>query len=208
MTDKLPIKNEPSTLKTEEQVRHLGNTVPTSDMSRLIAEAVAEALKVAIPAGIVGIEQARSGADNKAREAVVREMMRRTKRCPICGQPETACGGAFKKDKDGNDIVEHNEDGSLKYNYQLNHTQEYVGPKDENLFKWFQGIRVNGVRYLSDHWGHRVWIPRKSDILTSISAWEQNEKELSQKRSAEGMGMGSVGPGGVVKQGQGAIGWR
>lgn len=202
MSDKDPIVKNPVMLPNTV------NSIPASDVSKLIAEAVAEALKVAIPAAAIGIQQAQMAASNKSREQAVRELEKKLKRCPICALPESCCGGAFKKDAEGKDIVEKDANGATKYNYELNHVKEYVGPKDENLFRWFQGVIVNGVRFLADYPGHKQWIPRKSDILTTVNAWEANEKELSQKRTAEGMGVGSVGPGGARKGNQNFLGWR
>lgn len=212
--DKPSIKNEPKPA-ADTDVRHLGNTaganmVPADAVSKLVADAVAEALKVAIPAAAVGIQSAQTLAASKSREQIAREVERKLRRCPICALPESACGGAFKKDADGKDIVTKDADGNIKYDYTLNHQRVYVGPKDESLFRWFQGFIISGVRFLSDFPGHQVWIPIKSDILTNVNYWEQDQKDLLQKRSAEGMGAGSVGAQGQVlsKGQQRAIGWR
>lgn len=191
----IKIKNEPN-----EPVN------ATAEFQKALKEAVAEALKVAIPAAAVGITQAQNSSAKEQREMMVREAMRKTKRCPICNQPESACGGAWPKDEKGNAIETRKADGTEDYSYNLNHELAYVGPKDDNLFKWFQGLIVNGHRYLSDYPGHKIWIPKKSDILTQVNAWEQNEKDLMQKRTAEGQGM-SVGPGGVKRSNQ-YVGWR
>lgn len=208
------IKNEPlKDTKVENKdskvtiVPTTTGTVDSAALARIVADAVAEALKVSIPAAAVGINQANMQAQNTAREAQIRELMRKTKRCAVCGQPETACGGPFKKDALGLDVVEKNEDGSVKYNHELNHEKAYVGPKDANLMKWNPGIRVNGILYKSDNYGQTLWIPKKSDILTQIAAWEQNEKELMQKRTAHGQGM-TMMPGGGSGGVQPAIGWR
>jgi hypothetical protein len=211
MSEDIKIKNEPN--KQDSEVKHIGNTVggtvDAASLSRIVAEAVAEALKAAIPAAAIGIQQAQFTAAEKVREAQVREVMRKTKRCPLCGLAETACGGAWAKDKEGKDIIEYDAAGLPKYNWALNHTKEYVGPKDDNLFRWFQGVIVNGVRFLSDYPGHKILIPIKSDIMTQVSMWEQNEKDLLQKRTAHGMGMGNAGPGGVQRaQNQNFLGWR
>lgn len=197
--------------KPEIKVTALPNNVGTpsidpASMATIVAAAVAEALKVGIPAAAVGINQAQQQAAEKTREAQIRELMRRTKRCAVCGQPETACGGPWKKDAQGADIYSYNEDGTLKYDWEVNHEKAYVGPKDANLMKWNPGIRVNGVLYKSDLFGQTLLIPKKSDILTSIAHWEQNEHELMQKRTAEGQGM-VLGPGGSSRPSQ-SLGWR
>lgn len=208
----VPIKNEPK--KEDTEVTHIGNTVsgmvPAASLASMVKDIVAEVLKAAIPATAIGINQANQMATQQAREALAREIMRKTKRCAICGQPETACGGPWQKDAKGDDIVKLKPDGTMDYNYTLNHTKEYVGPKDDNLFRWFQGVFVNGVRYLSDYYNHKIWIPRKSDILTQTNMWEQNEKDLLQKRQAWGQGAGSIGPQGqVMNRGSSQyVGWR
>lgn len=197
--DKVPVKQDDLA----------SGVVTNAQMAKIISEAVAEALKVAIPAAAVGINAAQTQANDASLKGRIREAERRTKRCPICALPESACGGAFAKDAKGDDIVTRNEDGSLKWEPSINHVKHYCGPQDESLFKWFQGVIIKGVRFLSDHYGHLIWIPKKSDIPTLINAWERNEKDLSQKRSAEGNGMGYASAGGVVaRSNQPAIGWR
>lgn len=198
--NKVEVKNEPPKAP---------NSISAQDMSTIIAQAVAEALKAAIPAAAIGINAANAQAQEKNKEALIREIMRKSVRCPICGLPQTACGGPFKRDASGMDIVKKNEDGSPIYDYELNHVRAYCGPKDPNLFKWFQGMRINGIRFLPDHYGHQQWIPKKSDILTQVSAWEADQHDQMQGRKGEGMGAGSVGPNGVMSRGsQAALGWR
>lgn len=198
---KLVVKNEPPKQP---------NMVSASEMSTIIAQAVADALKVAIPAAAIGINAANAQANDKNKAAMIREVMRRTKRCPICGLSETACGGAWSKDAEGKDIEKRHADGSPDYNYELNHIRAYAGPTDPNLFKWFQGMKVNGVRFLPDYFGHRQWIPKQSDILTQVNAWEADQHDQMQRRTAEGMGAGAIGPnGGIMHRGnQNAVGWR
>lgn len=211
MDNKPNIKNEPG---KDTEVTHIGNTtsgmVSSAAFATMMKDVVAEVLKAIVPATIVGTKQAELEAQRQSREALARDIMRRTKRCAICGQPETGCGGAWKKDAKGEDIIKLKPDGSFDYDFELNHVKEYVGPKDENLFRWFQGLILNGVRYLSDYPGHKIWIPKKSDILTQVNMWEQNEKDLLQKRSAWGQGAGSIGPQGQVlnKGSSQFIGWR
>lgn len=209
---RLNVKNEPpkenkvdnkDTIQNKVTDPNASGTVDMRQLSRLMSEAVAEALKVAIPAAAVGINQGNMQAANQAREAQVRELMRKTKRCAVCGQPETACGGAFKKAADGSDIIERDSEGAIVYDYALNHERAYVGPKDANLMKWNPGIRVNSILYKSDQYGQLIWIPKKSDILTQISAWEDNEHSLMQKRTAQGQGMSPH-----MGVPQPAIGWR
>lgn len=202
MDEKVKVKNEPEAKAP--------NSVSAADLSSIVAQAVAEALKVAIPAAAIGINQANQEASSRNKEAVVRELMRKTKRCAICGLPETACGGPWKRDKDGKDVVVSKADGSPDYAYEENHIKAYCGPQDPNLFKWFQGLKVNGIRFLPDYYNHHQWIPKNSDILTQVNAWEVDQHDQMQRRTAEGYGAGALGPQGqILNRGdQRAIGWR
>lgn len=187
-----------------------GNKLPAKDVSQLIADSVAEALKIAIPAAAVGINKAQSAATQNDREKMVRMANLRTQRCAICNLPESACGGPYELDADGLKIIKKDKDGNPLYTPTANHIRFVCAPKDEYLFKWFQGVIIRGVRFLSDYPNHAIWIPIKSDIPTMINAWERNEKELSQRRQAEGQGAGAVGPNGERMHGgnNNAIGWR
>lgn len=188
----------------------MGAPTPTSeDMARMVATAVAEALKQAIPAAAVGVQQAQLEAQRLNQEAIVRKAQARLKRCAICGLPETACGGPFERDpKTGEQKIVVSADGAVQYEPSVNHIKYICAPRDESLFRWFQGVIIGGVRFLSDHPGHTIWIPKKSDIPTIINNWERNEKELSQRREAHGSGAGSVGRGGSMPGHTNAIGWR
>lgn len=179
-----------------------------AEMAKMISNAVAEALKIAIPAAAVGINQATAAATAKDRERITRDVMKKVQRCPICLLPLSACGGPYKTDSEGNEIKKTNEQGNPVYSPEVNHIKYFCGPKEESLYKWFQGVYINGVRFLADYQGHVQWIPKKCDIPTMISAWEKNEKELSQKRQAEGNGAGRLSPGGAIPGNQGALGWR
>lgn len=198
----VPTKVEP---KKEEQPQ---SSLNNAQVAKMIADAVAEALKHAIPATAVAINQANMAANNTAQAKLVAAVQKKLKRCPICLLAESACGGPFALDKEGNAIIEKYEDGSVKYDPGVNHMRYYVGPKDDNLRRHFDAVWVNGVPFKSFNPGQLVWIPKKSDIPTIVSHWEKNEKELSQKRVAEGNGAGAVGPGGVHPGYQGALGWR
>lgn len=179
-----------------------------SEMAKMISNAVAEALKVAIPAAAVGISNAQTLAANTTQEKRIREAMKKVQRCPICLLPVSACGGAFKADSDGNPIIKLDDNGGQIYEPSVNHIKYFCGPKEDSLFKWFQGVIINGVRFLADYQGHVQWIPKKSDIPTIISNWEKNEKELSQKRQAEGNGSTNRSIGGSMGGNGQAIGWR
>lgn len=179
-----------------------------SELAKMMSNAIAEALKLAIPAAAIGINQANQSASNKSREQQIREIQKKIQRCPICLLPVSACGGAFARDNDGNEIVKTDKNGGPIYSPEINHVKFVCAPHDESLFKWFQGVIVNGVRFLADYQGHVQWIPKKSDIPTIISNWERNEKELSQKRQAQGNGRSQRSIAGTQGGTGEAIGWR
>lgn len=80
-------------------------------------------------------------------------------RCPDCGQHETACKGK--------------------------HRQAVVWPNDRHYEKFFQGVRINGVTYISNGANHRITVPAESDVEYMAHMWTENEKEIAQGRVAE-----------------------
>lgn len=182
-------------------------TTRNSELSAMLKEILAQV----IPAAGVGISQAQTEANKKALAEQIRLKQARLMRCAICRQPISACGGPYELDKEGNPTGEKDAHGNVKVNPRINHIAAYVGPRNHRLFKWFQGIIVGGVRYLSDRPGHTIWIPKKSDVLTLINTWENDQEDLLQGRKAEGHGpMGFVGPGQSVNKmdSQQYLGWR
>lgn len=79
-------------------------------------------------------------------------------RCGDCGQYLTAC--------------------------KEEHVQMVVFPKrnPKKNGKWFQGVFINGVRYLSVNSSHRITVPKNAEIAHLVQQWEKNEEELSTGR--------------------------
>jgi hypothetical protein len=148
------------------------NSMSAEDIVKLMSVAMKEALTQAIPAAAIGIDAAKTQADTKSRDKTIREAMAKIQRCPVCLLPVSACGGAFAKDKDGNDTGKRAENGMLIPEPSINHIRWYCGPRDESLLAWFQGVIIKNVRFLSDYYNHEIWIPKKSDIPTIINNWE------------------------------------
>ena len=69
-----------------------------------------------------------------------------------------------------------------------------VFPKDENYALWFQGVRINGVLYLSNGPGHAVTVPADAAIEATIANWENNERVLEHGRKRQ-HNSGQFGPG-------------
>jgi hypothetical protein len=90
--------------------------------------------------------------------------------CTECGQPHMACRGRHRKCR--------------------------VLPSDEDQVEWFQGVKINGVNYLSPLDGREITVPADANIEYMVQQWSQNERELvrGKKRIRNS---GSVGPGGT-----------
>lgn len=83
-------------------------------------------------------------------------------RCNECKQHPNACKGA--------------------------HTKMVVFPtRYPQHADYFQGVIINGVRYLSNDDSHLVTVPTASvsDILNTVAGYEINEQEMSTGRIAE-----------------------
>lgn len=56
------------------------------------------------------------------------------------------------------------------------HMKMCVYPKNEEFGQFFQGVKVNGVVYLSDFPGHEITVPKENDIAERLQAAEQQER--------------------------------
>ena len=65
------------------------------------------------------------------------------------------------------------------------HVKMAVFPQERRLGKWFQGVKLNGVLYLSNHANHEITVPKHNDFASIISTWEENERVTAQGRVAE-----------------------
>lgn len=76
--------------------------------------------------------------------------------CPECKQPKMGCG---KK-----------------------HKQVVVYPRNPRHARFFQGVRLNGVRYISNGPGHAITVPADAPIEHLIQTFEKNEDEQTNGR--------------------------
>jgi hypothetical protein len=65
------------------------------------------------------------------------------------------------------------------------HEQMEVWCHDPEVNRWFTGVRINGVTYLSPEAGIRVTVPKGSDIASIISAYSQGEKEMMRGKKVQ-----------------------
>lgn len=109
-------------------------------------------LKEVLPAVLVASKQADRQADYESQreEAVAR--MRVAERCGDCGQLSSACRGE--------------------------HAMLVVFPKDDQNVQSFDGIRINGVPYRSQHGTDAICVPKDNNIAAILSAWENSEREM------------------------------
>lgn len=68
---------------------------------------------------------------------------------------------------------------------QGKHTQMVVWCRDPEADRWFTGVKVNGVTYISPHAGTPITVPLHSDIASILSAYEQGEKEMMRGKRVE-----------------------
>lgn len=64
------------------------------------------------------------------------------------------------------------------------HIKVAIFPSHRKHGKWFQGLFVNGVKYLSNHAGHLLTVPADLD-LSLIRNWEDNEDVMKDGREVD-----------------------
>lgn len=60
-----------------------------------------------------------------------------------------------------------------------------VYPRNRRHGKYFQGVLINGVRYLSNSLAHKIWVPANASIEYLIQQFEINEEETMNGRTFE-----------------------
>lgn len=148
------------------------------EMESLIEKASAGAVKAAIEA----LQPKKVEAPEKAKDAMAGLTEKEQEeflasfgagKCTICGQ------GAVKG----------------RYACKGKHVMMCVYPKDEYWGKFFQGVWVNGARYLSDGPGHLVAVPEDNNIEHEIQKWVDMERDNAQGRKRS-FNSGSIGANG------------
>ena len=129
------------------------------EVAAAAARAAVEAMMPAVASAIISANVPKvAGA-----VAVVPGQRTGLRRCYLCGLDEKVCGSDPK-----------------------NHVKMVVGPKRYPEFgKWFQGARINGVCFRSDHPNHKIVVPVAAigSILAQVEAFEMDERATGQRRS-------------------------
>lgn len=88
------------------------------------------------------------------------------------------------------------------------HKKIVVFPRDKRYAKWFLGVRINSVLYLSNGPNHAIVVPEDCAIEQLIEGWEDNETELAHGRVAA-HDSGSIGAAtSKFNQANAGAGWR
>ena len=132
-----------------------------------VSDAIKEAIKEALPMAAAMAAQASAAAQPKPVAGPGLPFLKQNKgKCSECGQFEAAC---------------KNE-----------HRLACVFPDDEEIGTFFQGVKINGVRYMSNGPGHLITVPKDSNVEYMVSAWVSQEKVLRTGRKMN-RNSGSIG---------------
>lgn len=137
-----------------------------TDASKAIREAISAAITEALPVATAMAAKVQAEANRPAPEAPPPGVFSREK-CAACQQYLVACKGKHKK--------------------------MAVYPKNSRYGRWFQGVRINGVLYLSNNSSHQITVPADNNIEHLVEVWETNEEQVTQGRNVE-HNSGGIGP--------------
>lgn len=101
-------------------------------------------------------------------------------RCGECGQTRAGCGGK--------------------------HREMVVWPSYMASERFFQGVKINGVTYRSQHAGHRIIVPADAAIEHAIGQWDKREQILQTGRK-KNHNSGSIGTAGSNVRPANGTGW-
>lgn len=184
--------------ETPEQQLEAGKS-----LKEMIAEGVTEAMKQVIPAMMLANRQMEAESKKQAKadrekelEAQIREEMSKLEVCSVCRQKVKACGGSVKDQRgneidafrhpDGVEVIVKGEDGKERVELRHgNHGRMYVNVANRRRAKWFPGVWINGVQYLSVTTQHLMWVPKDNEIGAKIADWAESDEELRTKREIE-----------------------
>lgn len=157
--------------------------VPQSEIARAVSEAIAAALPAAVAAAVQTMAAVQQGQKD-SQEAAMNAHRLTGEKCADCKQilPRGCKQG------------EHA------------HKMLVVFPTQKRNFKWFQGVRINSVLYLSNGPNHYIPVPAESNIEHDIQKWEDNEDAQAHGREAE-HDSGTMGAG-VARTHNAQMAWR
>ncbi len=115
-----------------------------------IADAVKQAISEALPAAAAIAAQVTANNQPKQAQTYVPPSRRGAPKCEECKQYKEAC-----KDQ---------------------HAMMCVWPDDDEAAQWFTGVKLNGVRYMSNGPGHMITVPKKNNIGYILAKWTENER--------------------------------
>lgn len=130
-----------------------------SEETKAPASALTKEVQEAIALSTAMVAEALKGQQGQIPGRPTRGVPDLGPRCGECGQYEVAC--------------------------KKQHRQAVVWPSNPHFVKFFQGVRINGVTYMSNGPQHRITVPAEADIEYAVAQWTDNEQEISQGRVAE-----------------------
>lgn len=168
--------------------------IPSAQMLQIDPAMFAKMVADGVSAAFVKMEEmklkAQEAANDKLKleaKALAEIQAAQRSPCPHCFQTGKACGyKEWKKtDENGKEVLGENGQPIMLNNDKEVHETISVLTERRSVTKWFQGIKINGVAYLSDWNGTPIKVPRVSMIGAATRRFEANELQIQDGRGEE-----------------------
>ena len=169
--------------KSDVKQEKAPDTVTREEAQKMVQDAAAASAKAAVEALMPAMAAAAKMNQPAVQAGNVRRERKHIQKCGICKQALTGC--------------------------ESKHTEMVVYPTRYPEFgDWFQGVFINGARYLSDGPHHKIPVPTNTvgTISSIIQTWEDNERSIRIGRK-KAHNSGVIGDGGGATRSAQA-GWR
>ncbi len=172
--------------KAVEAALAKAQTINTKDSgsktSNITKEDILSIMAQVVPAAIMAMETAKNMSGHEAKLAELKRKMNLEEKCHICRQvvgdgKGRGCGGPWKRDKQGNYILETLPDGLERRVEDADqfHERMVVYPSHPIAEQQWDGVQINGAFYRSQGPNHKVWVPKQNDIASQILKFTEDQ---------------------------------
>jgi hypothetical protein len=170
--------------------------------TKMLSEAMQKGMTEGMAMGMAMASKQQAEAQ-AAKDRMVNEVLERRQKsaCAKCGVPYEGCGGPeyvqakdangqllFQKDKDGKDVL---KDGQkvpvmeMVAGEDKNHMLMEIWAHDRHETKFFGGIKISGKLFRSNGPGHRILVPRNSELpyILNQHLRVQEDQRMGKKAS-------------------------
>lgn len=181
--------------KEDAELTGMVKEIVSSTLKEVMAP-LGKEMATAMATAMMATQQASQMSEYEKTTKAIKAKQALQEKCSVCRQivgdgKGRGCGGPWRRnpvtgeyitepmvDADGKPVLGPDEKPIMRRIEDPGqfHILRDVFPTDPIAAEYWSGITINGALYMSNGPGHKIWVPRNSDIDSIISAYSEGER--------------------------------